>query len=259
MKQEPITLPISDAVLEEVNRLLDWRAAAPLPDGRILGRTYEHKRSSVNAIPDKRIVLLNELLPLRDRSVLEIGCFEGIHTMGLLQFSSNVSGLDLRPVNVIKTLTRLSLSGRSAPVFVANCEELDASFGRFDLIFHFGVLYHLMKPVEHLQALARLSDTIYLDTHFAAKDKANLTVEVNGETYSYAQFNEQGWLDPFSGADPTSIHLSYESLRRALSAAGFRNMSLLNYRDERNGPRLLIFASRSVDTSRFPTIPDPGV
>jgi 2-polyprenyl-3-methyl-5-hydroxy-6-metoxy-1,4-benzoquinol methylase len=259
MSLSPRPLKISDQIIEEVNRLLDWRAAAPLPDGRILGLASPGKRESINVIPDKRITLLNQLFPLASRKVLEIGCFEGIHTMGLLQYTDHLTCLDLRPINVIKTLARLSLSGRSAAVFQGNCEDLDESFGSFDLVFHFGVLYHLMSPVQHLRALGRFADSIYLDTHIAPSSKATQTAVVDGESYRYSTVDEAGWLDPFSGADPTSIHLTFESLKKALGLAGFVNTALLNFRQERNGPRLLMFASRSIDTSRFPTVPDPEV
>lgn len=259
MNPDRKTLGISDEILDEVNAMLDWRAAAPLPDGRILGKMHEKKRATINGIPDKRITILNNLVPLADRSVLEIGCFEGIHTMGLLHYTKNVTAIDVRPVNVLKTLTRLSLSGASAPVFIANCEKLDASFGRFDIVFHFGVLYHLMQPVEHIRALAEFTDTIYLDTHFATRERSTETVTIGGHTYDFALFNEHGWLDPFSGADPGSIHLSYDSLKRAVINAGFVNYRLINYRDERNGPRVLIFASKTRDVSQFPGAPDPEV
>jgi tRNA (mo5U34)-methyltransferase len=99
-------LTISDEILAEFQELLDWRAAAPLPDGRLLGRTHEGKREKIQPIPDKRITLLNQLIPLEGRTVLEIGCFEGIHTMGLLQYGPHVTALDLRPVNVLKTIAR---------------------------------------------------------------------------------------------------------------------------------------------------------
>jgi SAM-dependent methyltransferase len=259
MSLAPRPLKIYDSIITEINELLDWRAAAPLPDGRILGLISEGKREAVNRIPDKRITLLNTLIPLADRSVLEIGCFEGIHTMGLLQYTDQVTALDLRPVNVIKTLTRLSLSGRSAAVFQGNCEELDESFGNFDVVFHFGVLYHLMSPVQHLKAIGRFADTIYLDTHISSTPKATENVVIDGENYQYAMVDEAGWLDPFSGADPTSIHLTFDSLKKALVKAGFTNTALLNFREERNGPRLLIFASRNVDTSGFPVVADPGI
>lgn len=254
-----IPVKISDEVLREVNELLDWRAVAPLPDGRLLGRPSAGKRERVNPIPDNRIKLLNRLYPLAKKSVLEVGCFEGIHTMGLLTYCPSVTALDVRPVNVVKTLTRLSLSGRSTPVFVANCEDLDESFGRFDAVFHFGVLYHLMRPVEHLRALGRLADTIILDTHFSARNDANMTELIDGETYSYKLVGEQGWGDPFSGVNPTSIHLCYESLKKALISAGFGKIRLLEYRDERNGPRAFLFASGSVDVDGFPMAPEPDL
>jgi len=249
----------SNAIIEEFNQMLDWRAAAPLPDGRLLGRQSEGKRESVNRIPDKRITLLNELLPLEHLRVLEIGCFEGIHTMGLLQYTKHVTGLDLRPVNVLKTLTRLSLSGYYAPIFQGNCEELDESFGKFDVVFHFGVLYHLMSPVQHIKSLGRFADTLYLDTHIASTANATESSEIDGDTYRYSLVGESGWLDPFSGADPTSIHLTYASLKKALVKAGFKNVALLNFRDERNGPRILVFGSRTIDVSSFPMIADPSI
>ncbi len=239
--------------------MLDWRAAAPLPDGQILGLMSEGKRERVNHIPDKRITLLNELLPLADRTVLEIGCFEGIHTMGLLQYTKHVTGLDLRPVNVLKTLARLSLSGYSASIFQANCEEIDETFGRFDVVFHFGVLYHLTSPVQHIKMLGRLTDTLYLDTHISSTEKATETAVIAGETYKYAMVGEAGWLDPFSGAEATSIHLTYDSLKKAVVQAGFKNFALLNYRQERNGPRVLVFASRTADVSSFPLVADPPI
>lgn len=252
-------LKTSNAIVDEFNQMLDWRAAALLPDGRLLGRPSEGKRDKVNRIPDKRITLLNELLPLENLRILEIGCFEGIHTVGLLQYAKEVTALDLRPVNVLKTMARLSLSGYSASVFQGNCEDLDESFGRFDLVFHFGVLYHLMSPVQHIRSLGRLADTIYLDTHIAPSAKATKSSSIDGEAYQYSMVGESGWLDPFSGADPTSIHLTYESLKTAMIWAGFKNIALLNYREERNGPRVLVFGSRTVETSNFPVVADPSI
>ncbi len=53
-------LTLSDEVLKEANAAFDWRAATALPDGRMLDRTFEHKRSALQAIPDKRIIMLVE-------------------------------------------------------------------------------------------------------------------------------------------------------------------------------------------------------
>src|SRR6185436_4690646 len=110
---------LSAELLEEANTAFDWRAATELPNGMMLGRVSAHKRPVPERIPDKRIALLDSLVGLRGKSVLEIGCFEGIHTIGLRTFTDNVTAVDVRPTNVFKALARLSLHGADAKVFVA--------------------------------------------------------------------------------------------------------------------------------------------
>ncbi len=257
-------LDLSAELVEEANQAFDWRAATQLPNGLMLGRMFEHKRPVPQTIPDKRITRLDSMIGLKDKSVLEIGCFEGIHTIGLRTFTDNVTAIDLRPANVFKALARLSLHGADAKVFVADCEKLDGSFGRFDVVFHFGVLYHLMQPVEHLHAVGKLGDTLYLDTHVAVADAEMTRETINGREYAYTLANEGGWADPFSGKDASSKHLALESLQAAITSAGFTTQRLLNYRLERNGPRVLIIASRTLTLdgvesvpSAAPTAPQP--
>jgi SAM-dependent methyltransferase len=237
---------LTAALVDEANKAFDWHAATELPNGMMLGRMFAHKRALPQPIPDKRIVLLDSLVGLRSKSVLEIGCFEGIHTIGLRTFTDNVTAVDVRPTNVFKALARLSLHGADARVFVADCEKLDGSFGHFDIIFHFGVLYHLMQPVEHLHALSDVGDTLFLDTHVAASDAKLRRETISGHEYEYAMVDEGGWTDPFSGKDALSKHLTLASLQTAITKAGFGAQRLLNYRLERNGPRVLIIASRTL-------------
>jgi SAM-dependent methyltransferase len=243
------TLAPDDRIIAEINDMLDWRAAAFLPDGRVSGKVSPGKRAHPVKLPDSRIKLLDQIVDLAGKRVLEVGCFEGLHTLGLLHFTDDVTAVDLRPINVCKTLMRLSMHGASAKVFVADCEQLDASFGRFDIVFHFGVLYHLDNPVQHLANIAGLADTLYCDTH-VARDGAPLKSELVGdERYEYAPLDEKGWSDPFSGAHAMSKNLTTASLERALTRAGYTQTRVLQLRDERNGPRILLLASRSLDLS----------
>ncbi|MBL8546116.1 MAG: class I SAM-dependent methyltransferase [Hyphomonadaceae bacterium] len=240
------TVSLSAELVDEANKAFDWRAATELPNGLMLGRMFEHKRAVPQTIPDKRIVQLNSIVGLQGKSVLEIGCFEGIHTIGLRTFTDNVTAIDVRPTNVFKALARLSFHGADAKVFVADCEKLDQSFGQFDVIFHFGVLYHLMQPVQHLKALGAMGDILFLDTHVAASEAELGSENVDGRDYQFALFNEGGWTDPFSGKDDSSKHLTLASLQDAIGNAGFSAQRLLNFRMERNGPRVLIIASRTL-------------
>lgn len=238
--------PPSDAELAEINKMLDWHAGTRLPDGRVLGRleVKPGKRPQPQAIPDARIKRLNDLVGLKGKHVLEVGCFEGIHTAGLLKFGARVTAVDLRPQNVVKTLARLSYHGLSARVFQLNVEQMDGVVGRFDLIFHFGVLYHLAKPVEHIRTIAPMCTHLYLDTHIAPEDKRPREISVEGRTYQGVDYSEGGWADPFSGAQAKSFWLTRESLTAALNEAGFAKVDYLQDRAERNGPRVLLLASR---------------
>jgi SAM-dependent methyltransferase len=244
--------PPTDAELEQINKMLDWHAGTLLPDGRLLGRLERRpgKRTEPGIIPDPRLTRLNKLINLKQKRVLEIGCFEGIHTLGLLHYCDDVTAVDVRPQNVVKTLARLSWHGQSAKVFQKDVERIDASaFPRFDVVVHIGVLYHLARPVEHLTSLAPACAALFLDTHVARDEKNLADLHVAGQTYRGAEHVEGGWADPFSGRGDKAFWLTQESLLRALANAGFRTTQVLQEREERNGPRVLLLATKSEPAS----------
>jgi tRNA (mo5U34)-methyltransferase len=235
---------MTDEQLSEVNKLLPWAAGTILDDGRLLGTIDPQltKRTKPNQIPDRRIVRLNERLSLRGKSVLEVGCFEGIHTIGLRMFTDDVTAIDIRPANVIKTLTRLAYHGTYAKVFQQDVELLDERFGHFDLIFHCGVLYHLIGPAEHLLALGRMTPRLFLDTHVAENEPKRINRTVREISYEGAYHDEGGWTNPFAGRDAKALWLTLESVQSLLREAGFRSVELLERREERNGLRVSLLA-----------------
>lgn len=241
--------PPSDRDLDEINKTLDWFAATALPDGRVLGRLGRRKgkRDKLQALPDRRIKMLDERIGLTGKRVLEIGCFEGVHTAGLARLGAEVTALDVRPANVMKTLTRLAYHGENAQVLQADAEALTIEPGAFDVVFHFGVLYHLVDPVAHLMSLKGVASFIYLDTHIAP-DGASETISCasadgsSQETYEGAFYKEGGWRDPFSGKGERAFWLTKPALFQALAAAGFAHIDEIEHRDERNGARILLAA-----------------
>jgi tRNA (mo5U34)-methyltransferase len=245
---ELLKLTISDRELAEINAMLDWHAGTLLPDGRLLGKlaVRAKKRVDPQRIPDKRIVKLDQLVGLSGKRVLEVGCFEGIHTLGLRQYCDDVTAIDVRPANVMKTLARLAYHGSHAKVFQMNVEELNVDLGVFDVIFHCGVLYHLLNPVEQLISVGNLtSKYLFLDTHIARDEKKIETRLCDRLEYRGAYHDEGGWRDPFSGKDARAFWLTYESLIASLRLAGFQDTQLLEERSERNGPRVSLLASKT--------------
>lgn len=234
---------LKDEDLDQINGMLPWFAGSALPDGRIIGSPGARpgKRELVQGIPDKRIQRLNETLGLARKKILEIGCFEGIHTIGLCSFGAEVMAVDLRPLNVIKTMARLAAYGYSAAVFPIDVEDPKLELPDFDLIFHCGVLYHLEDPVSHLDRLLPRCRAIYLDTHVAQEDQDDSILEARGRTFSGHHHYEAGWADPFSGRGSGAFWLKTSDLVGLIHEAGF-DVDIWSERDERNGKRVGLLA-----------------
>jgi tRNA (mo5U34)-methyltransferase len=187
-------------------------------------------------------------LPLAGRSVLEVGCFEGIHTIGLGQRAAKVIAIDSRIENVVKTMVRTWSFGLHVTCFQCDVERAQdfALVPEVDITHHVGVLYHLKDPVAHLQALlARTKQVLMLDTHVAAEGEATASYEVGGRSYPYRHYREGGRADAFSGMYDHAKWLPVDVLASLLREQGFGEVDVAELRPERNGLRALIFAKRT--------------
>jgi SAM-dependent methyltransferase len=240
--------PLSDEDLSRLNGLLPWKAFTVDRHGRRFGGVaWKGKRDDPQAVPDRRAVLLDQQFGLSDKHVLEIGCFEGIHTVGLLQFGARVTAVDGRIENVAKTILRAAMYGYHPQVFVHDVELVPASYEplRADLLHHVGVLYHLHDPVRHLLEIGRyIRLGVLLDTHYARNEEAQASYQVDGRKYRYKLFQERGRGDVFSGLSPSSRWLTLEGITGLLQQTGFSSVEVVEQRSERNGPRALLIARR---------------
>jgi SAM-dependent methyltransferase len=238
---------LSDADLERFNELLPWSAFVVDGRGRRVGRTHSSsKRSQPQTLPDARIVELDRRYSLRDKKVLEIGCFEGIHTIALAQRAASVTAIDSRIENVLKTIVRCAMYGTQPLVFVCDVEtDIQPDALRCDVLHHVGVLYHLADPVAHLRrALDLTRVAVLLDTHVAPAGGASERYVSAGRSYDYFRYAEGGRNEPFSGMYDHAKWLPEETLIELLREAGFANAEVFERRAERNGPRVCIYASR---------------
>jgi 2-polyprenyl-3-methyl-5-hydroxy-6-metoxy-1,4-benzoquinol methylase len=241
--------PLSDEDLDRLNHLLPWKCYTVdghgRPFGGVAGRTKRHTPQSV---PDPRIVDMDRHFGLAGKSVLELGCFEGVHTIALCQHGADVIAIDARIENVVKTIVRANLFGfrpQVACVDVDKPENLN-SLPEVDLAHHVGVLYHLADPISHLAALAPLVKTgMLLDTHISPDGEDGEAYEALGESWPYFHYRERGRNDVFSGMDSEAKWLTLDTLHRALERAGFSRRTVIRVRQERNGPRAHMYCSRS--------------
>ena len=244
----PLVERLDDADLERLNELLPWQCFTVDSQGRPFGRpAWAGKRVDPQPVPDPRIERFHERFDLSDKHVLEIGCFEGVHTTALCQRAREVTAIDSRIENVVKTIVRCAFFGESPRVLVVDVD--DAARGdelpRADLCHHVGVLFHLVDPVGHLQRLApRLARGLMLDTHYARPEDLDGEYDVDGRTYRFRTYAEAGRADPFSGMHADAKWLTLEDIESVLTESGFGRVEVVERRDERNGPRVLLFAER---------------
>lgn len=244
----PFVDTLSPADLSRLNQLLDWQCFVLDSHGRRFGNAaWAGKRCEPQAIPDRRVLLLHERFDLSDKQVVEVGCFEGVHTVGLCRYAKRVHACDARIENVVKTIVRCALFGLSPMVFVCDLEATPVTWDMLsaDVMFHVGVLYHLRDPVRHLQQLNRhIRRGLLLDTHIASDADAVESYTVDGRTYRYRRYREFGRDDPFSGMHGHSKWLLLEDIRDLLQRAGFPHITVHETRQERHGPRVLLTAQR---------------
>jgi tRNA (mo5U34)-methyltransferase len=244
----PLVERLPDADLERLNELLPWRCFTVDSQGRAFGAAaWRGKRVTPEPIPDRRIVLFDERFGLSDKHVLEIGCFEGVHTIALSRRAQAVTAVDARVENVVKTVVRCAFFDERPRALTFDVEsDTDWELLRADLCHHVGVLYHLQDPVTHLRRLGELIGTgLMLDTHFASDEQATEEYVVDGERFRFRPFREHGRRDAFSGMSPTSRWLLLDDLTRVLGEAGFGTVEVVETRDERYGSRVLLFAERA--------------
>ncbi len=244
----PILGLLTDEELQRLNGLLPWSCFVLDARGRTFGKSWSAtKRSQPQEIPDYRIVELNRRFPLAERDVLEVGCFEGVHTVALARLARHVMAADSRIENVIKAIVRCAVLGERPFIFPWNVEDgllpgIDISC---DVLHHVGVLYHLVDPVRHLrEVLPHVREAVLLDTHVATPSTASDSYTSGSEVFRYQRYREGGREEPFAGMADHAKWLCEDDAVRILLEAGFHHVDVAERRQERNGPRVLIFANR---------------
>jgi tRNA (mo5U34)-methyltransferase len=234
--------------LAALNGLLKWNCFTVDSHGRRFGdRARAGKREEPQIIPDPRIALFDAEFGLADKHVLEVGCFEGLHTIALCRVAAHVTAIDSRMENIAKSILSchfyaVSPELRRCDVEIA--EEL-AALPDADVVHHVGVLYHLVDPVRHLQQLApKIRLGMMLDTHVSTPQQATSVLSSGGREYRCRKVGESGLADVFSGMYAHAHWLVLDDLLELLRALGFIRARVHETRDERHGPRVLILAQR---------------
>jgi hypothetical protein len=251
----PLASVLGDADLAEFSRIVSFTKGSLLPDGRLLGPKDGSGWGYDDGSPDRArwspLQWMRSQFDLSDKTVLEPGPAEGLWTLRLAAACRHVTSVEVRSQNVCALLVRLFVHGvRNVQVVLRDARSIDDAWvprDSFDLLFHYGLLYHLDQPVEHLVRVARLARRLFLGTHFCRDDtrlkRADLTYA--GRTWRAGRYAEHGWKDPLSGAGSFSRWLFRDDLLEAV-AAGYERIQVVNeYVLKGNYPYLWLMAERA--------------
>jgi SAM-dependent methyltransferase len=154
--------------------------------------------------------------------VLELGCLEGGQTIELARRGFQVVGVEAREENVRRARWICRLFKTGASVVCADLEKIPlATFGRFDLIFCSGLLYHLPSPWKLMEQFPAVAPALFLSTHYAEERE----VTVNGLTGRW--YKELGRSDPLSGLSPRSFWPTRDALLTLLEANGYHDLEIV--------------------------------
>jgi FkbM family methyltransferase len=150
----------------EVEKLLKQSGAiypmTGVPHGRPTGGggVSVFDTDAAHAINESRMAHLESLqLPLAHRRVLDVGCGVGHLAQFFVAKGCEVICIDAREENIASLRTRYP--GLGARVLNVETDSL-LPLGRFDIVFSFGLLYHLENPIAALRNMAAVCDDLLL-------------------------------------------------------------------------------------------------
>jgi SAM-dependent methyltransferase len=154
----------------------DGKPVALLPEQlpypvQVKRRQYENedvrKRGGVQVFDTPEALALNAArmthleslkLPLQGKRVLDLGCGVGHLGIRLQHMGCSVVCVDGRAQNIENLRTRYpQLEGH-----VGDVEQDLSRFGRFDVVFSYGLLYHLENPLQSIRNMAAVCGEVLL-------------------------------------------------------------------------------------------------
>ena len=146
-------------------------------------------------------------LPLRDRSVIEIGCGIGLHAPFFLDRGCSVLSTDGRQENIMTARALYTAYRWYQPSERLQFAQFDlegeepAALGVFEVVYCYGLLYHLKDPAAAIRKLAQLcSDILLLETSVTFDKEEHLIVghedqdDVSQGIYGYWSHPSRPWL-----------------------------------------------------------------
>lgn len=199
--------------------------------------TFHHRgksygaRNIVYSDLSERVFDLNKAYRIQDKSILEIGPFEGGNTKQLFDLGAkSIVALESNREFYFKTsIVKQEFGLDGLKLLFGDCNEILKDKERFpdnsfDFLYASGVLYHMFSPLETIRTFARLAPCIYVNSHVASESvPSGEWVElhdVDGMNYR-GRRNVYQNTEHWGGVEQSAIWLDRESIYGIFQKLGF--------------------------------------
>ncbi|NQU19304.1 radical SAM protein [bacterium] len=198
---------------------------------------------------EPKIDKLRERVNLRGLTVLELGCLEGMHSSMLQMWGAKkVIAIEGRKENFLKSLIiKNAFKLDKCEFLFGNVQViLDSLSLQFDLCLALGILYHLNDPVSLMYCIGKLTDKLFVWTHYADANYPVSSIETigyNGRVYRGKYMDED--VGNMLGSIVKKVFWLFEDdLLAVVRDAGFKNVELIQKENHEHGPAITFFAQK---------------
>ncbi|HVB66174.1 MAG TPA: class I SAM-dependent methyltransferase [Candidatus Acidoferrales bacterium] len=237
----------------------EWSSKFPPESGNL-------QAGSSPLFQDPKVIwAITEMGGVENKKVLELGPLEGGHTYILEKHgASSILAIEANSRAYLKCLiTKEILDLKRSKFLCGNfLEYLRTTNEKFDLCLATGVLYHQINPVELIYLISKVSDRIYMWTHYydyepICRNKNNILQkfpsssksEYQGFEHTLYRYEYQTALNwqGFSGGTMEYSHwLSRDDILTCLKTFGFEKIRInFEQPDHQNGPCFSLACSKN--------------
>jgi hypothetical protein len=199
---------------------------------------------------------------LRGKRILELGPLEGGHTYTLSRLGALVTAVESNAGAYLKCLIIKEIFDLRARFLLGDFVQfLSNTSERFDAVIASGVLYHMEQPIALLESLMRVSNNVFIWTHYfdeqVIRSRADIQhkfahqpvkasfKDLEVDLWQQSYLDALDWSGFCGGPAQNSMWLTKDGLLGILKAGNFEVTIGSDSPDHANGPALLLFAHRS--------------